>query len=74
MKLRQRVERLESKRGLNVSIGPSLIYLGSAESGGSVAILIGGGTCSRLEDETESDFKVRVEAQVRTRKFEPRIL
>ena len=55
---------------MNASEGPSVIYLTSPGREARVALVVGGGTVSRLDGETEKAFTERVKASVsRVRTF-----
>lgn len=65
MTLRKRLNRLAAKRGMNVPEGPSVIYLTSPGGEARLALLVGSGTVSRLDGETEKAFIKRTEAPIR---------
>jgi hypothetical protein len=63
MKLRQRLRRLESKRG-GPDTGPEIIYLCDGNTGEpNSAIFKGGGGLDRKADESVNSFRERVTAR-----------
>ena len=62
MTLRNRIDRLEGKRGM-AALGPSVIFLCSGETGEPLAaMLMGGGSLTREDGETVESFTARAEA------------
>jgi hypothetical protein len=60
--LRKRLDRLEGKRGA-AALGPCVIFLCEAETGEPLtAILLGGGTLTRKDEETADAFTARASA------------
>lgn len=59
--LSKRLDRLEAHRGSDAVAWPSVIYMCEADGQAWGAMLSDGSGASRLEGETESAFKARVE-------------
>lgn len=63
MTIRKRIERLETKRGKPAGDVPSVIFLCCGETGEPLgAILVGGGSISREQNESREAFEARAMA------------